>query len=306
MREKVYAHVASYARSSDIRGGVEFIGTLGVWIAMFWTSWWWAPLHALVSVRLFVVGVHDTGHMTLFKTPLYNDVALQIAGPLMLMPGMGWWRPMHNYHHRHSNDLDFHQNAQSAHLTVARYRARSAMSRAIYRYVTHPAVLFTQTAPLVLTIGQLVHMTTLREVGLQALALLLLYPVLTRYLVTIACADAFGMFLFHAQHTFPECVRVKGKDSFENGFYGSSFLQVPWWLRIFTAGIEYHHIHHLSSRVPSYRLADCHNEAPPGMWDGIRVLTFREGYDALWLALWSEEKKRLVTFHEVDTEKLLT
>ena len=273
---------------------------------MFWTSWWWIPLHALVSVRLFVVGVHDAGHMTLFKTPVYNDYALQIAGPLTCMPGMSWWRPLHNEHHSHSNDLDFNQNAQTAFLTVAKYHRMPAWRQKLQRYLTRPMVFLTQTAPLLMTIGQLIHLATAREVLFQGIAFAILYPVLLRYFTVFSLAGSFGVFLFHLQHTFPECVRVKGKDSFENGFYGSSFLQVPWWLRVFTAGIEYHHIHHLSSRVPSYRLAACHTEAPPGMWEGIRVLTVREGWDALWLALWSEEKKRLVTFHEVDTEKLLT
>jgi omega-6 fatty acid desaturase (delta-12 desaturase) len=306
MREKVYAHIAAYTTPSDVRGSIEFFGTLALWTAMFWTSWWWAPIHALVSVRLFVVGVHDAGHMTLFKTSVYNDYALQIAGPLTCMPGMGWWRPLHNAHHRHSNDLDHNQNSQTAFLTVSKFRRMPTWKQRVYRHFTRPMVFLTQTAPLLMTIGQLIHLDTPRDLLLQGLAFAILYPVLTRYMAVFSLAGSIGVFLFHLQHTFPECVRVKEKDSFTNGFYGSSFLQVPWWLRFFTAGIEYHHIHHLNSRVPSYRLAACHNDAPPGMWDGIRVITFREGWDALRLAMWSEEKKRLVTYDEVDTEKLLT
>jgi acyl-lipid omega-6 desaturase (Delta-12 desaturase) len=306
MRERVYAHIAGYATPSDIRGGLEFLGTLALWTAMFWTPWWCIPLHSLVSIRLFVVGVHDTGHMTLFKTPNYNDYALQLAGPLLCMPGMTWWRPLHNEHHRHSNDLDYNQNAQTAFLTVAKYYRMAWWKQRLHRYWTRPMVFLSQTAPLLMTVGQLIHIGSSRELLFQCMVFVILYPVMLRYMIQMAIAGSIGVFLFHLQHTFPECVRVKGKDSFENGFYGSSFLQVPWWMRFFTAGIEYHHIHHLSSRVPSYRLAACHNAAPPGMWDGIRVMTVREGWDSLTLAMWSEEKKRLVTFEEVDTEKLLT
>lgn len=306
MRDAVYAHIAQYAKPSDIRGGIEFFGTLGAWVAMFWTPWWCIPLHALVSIRLFVVGVHDAGHMTLFKTPKYNDYALQVAGPLMCMPGLSWWRPLHNEHHQHSNDLDFNQNAQTAFLTVTKYRRMAAWKQTVYRHLARPIVFLTQTAPLLMTLGQLVHIASVRELAFQCLVFLAVYPVMVRYVVQMSLAASLGVFLFHLQHTFPECVRAKGKDFFENGFYGSSFLQVPWWMRFFTAGIEYHHIHHLSSRVPSYRLAICHNAAPPGMWNGIRVITFREGWDALSLAMWSNAKKRLVTFEEVDAEKLLT
>jgi omega-6 fatty acid desaturase (delta-12 desaturase) len=306
MREKVYSHIASYATPSDLRGGIEFFGTLGAWTAMFWAPWWCIPLHALLSVRLFVVGVHDPGHMTLFRTPAYNDYALQLAGPLLCMPGMGWWRPLHNEHHQHSNDLDYNQNAQTAFLTVAKYRRMSGWKQSLFRYFTRPMVFVTQTAPLLMTVGQLIHIASTREFLFQCVAFVVLYPVMLRYIIQMAIASSIGVFMFHLQHTFPECVRVKGKDFFENGFYGSSFLQVPRWMRIFTAGIEYHHIHHLSSRVPSYRLRACHDAAPPGMWDGIRVITFREGWDALNLAMWSVEKNRLVTFEEVDAEKLLT
>jgi len=244
--------------------------------------------------------------MTLFKTPAYNDYALQIAGPLTCMPGMGWWRPLHNAHHRHSNDLDYNQNAQTAFLTVAKYRRMAWWKRGLYRYFTRPMVFLTQTAPLLMTIGQLIHLDTPRDMLLQGIALSILFPVLPRYMVVFSLAGSIGVFLFHLQHTFPECVRVRGKDFFENGFYGSSFLQVPWWLRFFTAGIEYHHIHHLNSQVPSYRLAACHNNAPPGLWNGIRAITIREGWDSLRLVMWSEEKKRLITYDELDAEKLLT
>lgn len=305
MREAVYAHIERYARPSDIRGGIEFFGTLGVWAALFWAPWWVLPVHVLMTTRLFVVGVHDPGHHSLFRTPKYNDWALQVAGPLLCMPGMSWWRPGHQYHHLHSNDLDYEQGSQTAPLSVTQYHAMSWWKQAAYRYFTRPIVLLTQAAPLGMTIGQIIRITTPREAFLQTMAFVLLYPVWTRYLCITTGAAAFGVFLFHLQHTFPECVRAKGKDFFDNGYSGSSFLQVPWWLRPFTAAIEVHHIHHLNSRVPSYRLYDCHNQAPAIMWSGIRKITFREGWDSLRLALWSDAKKRLVTFEEVDEERLL-
>jgi omega-6 fatty acid desaturase (delta-12 desaturase) len=82
-------------------------------------------------------------------------------------------------------------------------------------------------------------------------------------------------------------------------------LVLPEVLKLFTAGIEYHHIHHLSSRVPSYRLRACHEEAPLGMWDGIQTMTMRNGWDALQLTLWSDVKEKLVSFTELDKEILL-
>lgn len=303
-KEDVYDHIARYSTPSDLRGGWELGITLIPWVALFWAPWWTIPLHALVSVRLFVLGVHDAGHQSLFQTPSYNDLALRVVSPMVCMPGVSWWRPMHTYHHLHSNDLDFNQNAQTAFLTVAKYRRMSPWKRSIFRYFTRPWVFLTQTAPLLMTVGQLIRIGTSQEVLLQGLLFVMVYPAFGHYVTMMTLAGAFGVFLFHLQHTFPECVRANGKDFFENGFYGSSFLRVPWWLRFFTASIEVHHIHHLNSRVPSYRLYRCHTEAPPGMWAGVRAITFQEGWDSLRLAMWSEQTKRLVTFEEA--ENLLT
>lgn len=297
-KDLVYSHIAKYATPTDVRGGYELFVTIVPWVALFWAPWWTLPLHALFTVRLFVLGVHDAGHQSLFKTPAYNDLALRIVSPLVCMPGVSWWRPMHNYHHLHSNDLDFNQNAQTAFLTVSKYRRMSPWKQAMFRYFTRPVVFLTQTAPLLMTLGQLIRIATLEEFLLQCATFVMLYPVLGHYAAMMSLAGSFGVFLFHLQHTFPECVRAKGKDFFENGFYGSSFLRVPRWLQFFTASIEVHHVHHLNSRVPSYRLYSCHNEAPAGLWDGIRHITFQEGWDSLRLAMWSEDKKRLVTFEE--------
>ena len=307
MQEKVYGHIAKYARPADEEAAVEYVGTLGLWIALFWAPWWTLPLHALVTTRLFVVGVHDAGHLSLFSSPQLNEYALRITSPLFCMPGVGWWKPGHNYHHHHSNDLDYEQGSQTAPFTVRQFRAMKRWQRALYRYFATPIVVITQTAPLGMTLGQLIRIATWEEAAAQAFVFFVMFwtGVWMRYAAALVLGSSFGVFLFHLQHTYPECIRKKGKDYFENGFYGSSFLQLPEWLKLFTAGIEYHHIHHLNARVPSYRLRACHDEAPPSMWNGIRRITLREGWDALRLVLWSETKNRLVSFEDVDKEILL-
>lgn len=308
MQEQVCRHIGKYATPSNVMGGIEYIGTLGVWLMMFWTPWWCIPIHALVTIRLFIVGVHDTGHDSLFQSPWLNDTVLRFTGPLVWTPGRSLWRRGHNHHHRHSNDLAYNQLSQTASLTVAQFRALRWWKQALYRYATYPWVMLSQTAPLGMIVGQTLKIATWEEAILQTLVIfgMLWSGMFVRYIVISCCGATFGVFLFHLQHTFPECVRVKGKDHFENGYSGSSYLVIPWYLKLFTAGIEYHHIHHINSRVPCYRLRECHEEAPPDMWKGVRNITLREGWDSLKLTLWSESKNRLVTFDEVDKEILLT
>jgi len=73
-------------------------------------------------------------------------------------------------------------------------------------------------------------------------------------LVSLYIALACGMILFHVQHTFDDCLRKYNIDFFENGILGSSYFEIPAFFKFFSLGIEYHHIHHLNTRVPSYQL----------------------------------------------------
>ena len=86
-----------------------------------------------------------------------------------------------------------------------------------------------------------------------------------------------GFALFHTQHVFnPGYVRTGEAWSFKDAaLRGSSLLTiVPWWARWATLGIEYHHIHHLTTKVPGYRLRACHEALPAQQWlqAGVRML----------------------------------
>ena len=79
-------------------------------------------------------------------------------------------------------------------------------------------------------------------------------------------------------------------------------LRVPPWLKWFTMGIEYHHVHHLSVEVPGYRLQRCHEEAPPGLFpsDAVSELGLREFVRSLQLQAYDESVGRFVTFAELE------
>jgi omega-6 fatty acid desaturase (delta-12 desaturase) len=106
-------------------------------------------------------------------------------------------------------------------------------------------------------------------------------------------ASTVGMWLFYIQHQFektywaPEARWDYAKAALE----GSSYYDLPGVLEWFTGGIGYHHIHHLSPRVPSYRIARCHRES--SLFDGVPRITLREGFRCARLALWDEQTGRL-------------
>ena len=128
---------------------------------------------------------------------------------------------------------------------------------------------------------------------------------LVHALLAKALAAALGTFLFHAQHTFPGAVRSRGHTATARGYYdnamrGSTRFLLPDWLAFFTAGIEYHHIHHLNTRVPCYRLRECQEAAPQGIWAGVPEATFGSAWRDLDLVLYDEQQGRLISWAEYD------
>ena len=93
----------------------------------------------------------------------------------------------------------------------------------------------------------------------------------------------------------PDVERARG------GAYGSSHYDLPGVLRWFTANIGMHHIHHLSSRIPFYRLPEVLRDHPE--LRAVGRLTFFQSLKCVRLALWDDERRRLISFKEIRAEK---
>jgi len=117
------------------------------------------------------------------------------------------------------------------------------------------------------------------------------------YLVSLYLAAVLGMALFHLQHTYnPSYIAREGWNLKDSALHGSSILPIPWFLKVWTMGIEYHHIHHYSPYVPGYLLKRCHEEAPSNAWEGVVPLTYDDMAKSLFYTLYDEESKRFVSF----------
>ena len=130
----------------------------------------------------------------------------------------------------------------------------------------------------------------------------ILYHVLCLNIVTTSC----GVMLFHLQHGYNPSYIVNNEtyNQKDSGLIGSSFIQIPKYLKYFTGGIEYHHIHHMNSKIPNYNLEAYHNEvvSKSNMFDNIIKLYMTDCYNNLWLTLYDEDKKKYITFAEADEE----
>lgn len=266
---------------------------------------------ALLLVRMFIIQ-HDCGHGSFFTSKRASDVLGSVIGVLSLTP-YHYWKREHALHHASSGLLDRRGHGDIDTLTVEEYRARGAFARLKYRLYRHPLVLFL-IGPAIqfLAIQRLplqappadrkgwwsVHGTNL---GIAAVTTAMILAVgwqrflLVQLPITLL-ASSFGVWLFYVQHQYEGTYwRRKPEWSYtEAALRGSSWYDLGRVLQWFSGNIGLHHVHHLSSSIPNYRLKRCLDENPE-LRDVTR-LTFFESLRCARLALWDEEEQRLVGF----------
>ena len=264
-------------------------------------------------VRLFMIQ-HDCGHGSFFERRWANDWVGRVIGVLTLTP-YGHWRHAHAIHHASSGNLDERGIGDVDTLTVAEFAQLSRGRQLLYRVSRNPVFLLLIGAPYLFMVHYRVPARRMRSklVAWQstmttnlAIALILVLCVvvvgpwnfLLVQLPITWLASAIGVWLFFVQHQFEDGHWQSGEqwNVHSAAVLGSSHLHLPAVLRWFTANIGVHHVHHLSSRIPSYRLSEvlrCHPEL-----DGVNRITLRDTIGCFRLALWDEDKNKLVSFRE--------
>jgi omega-6 fatty acid desaturase (delta-12 desaturase) len=270
------------------------------------------PVTALFLVRTFIL-MHDCAHGSFFASRRANDTVGFITGVLTFTP-FAQWRRDHALHHASSGDLDRRGHGDFPTLTVREYRAKSRAARFGYRLVRHPLLLLLG-GPVKLAVGQRmsgnatepgtkqqssVVATNVAIVALLAVAMWALgwKSVVIVYLAPYYLAAMFGVWLFYIQHQFEDAYWAPHKDwdYVDAALHGSSHLRMPAVLNWFTGDIGLHHVHHVAPRIPNYRLRQCHAEN--ALFHASPTVTIRSGMAALRLALWDEDRQRLVRFRD--------
>jgi omega-6 fatty acid desaturase (delta-12 desaturase) len=315
-----------YREPSAARSLVELAVTfapLALLWALMWACyalglWWLGLLLAIPAagflVRLFMIQ-HDCGHGAFFRQRLANDWIGRALGVLTLTP-YDFWRRTHAVHHATSGNLQRRGMGDIDTLTVREYLALSFWGRLRYRLYRHPAVMF-GIGPAYLFIFQ--HrlpiglmrggwapwastMGTNAAVALIAAGLIWLIgvgPFLLVHGPIMLLAAAMGVWLFYVQHQFSDTSWDDDArwNLHEAALRGSSHYVLPGVLRWFTANIGVHHVHHLCSRIPYYRLQRVLRENPE--LGAIGRLTLWQSIKCVRLALWDESRKKLISFREM-------
>jgi len=312
--------VVRYQKPSFWRAMWQIINTLVPYAALWWlmylslaVSWWLtAPLAALAGaflVRVFII-FHDCGHGSFFKSKRANHAWGAITGVLTFTPYFNW-RWEHAVHHSNAGDLDRRGMGDVWTLTVEEYLESSRWKRFAYRLARNPVVLFV-IAPIFLFLvkqrfprpeapkreRRSVYWTNLALLGLASgLGWILgLKAYLLVQLMVLAVAGSTGVWLFYVQHQFEGVYweRSSEWDYTTAALKGSSFYKLPKVLQWFSGNIGFHHIHHLSPRIPNYHLERCHEAEP--LFQTVKAVTLLSSFKSFTFRLWDEQRRKLVGY----------
>ncbi len=318
--------LGAYRKSDYARSITELAITTLPLVTLWGAAWFmfslgyaWASLLIAIPaagflVRLFMIQ-HDCGHGTFFAHRHANDWVGRIIGTLTLTP-YDFWRRTHAIHHATAGNLDRRGIGDVDTLTVREYKARSRWGRLRYWLYRHPMILF-GVGPAYLFLLQYRLPVGLMRNGwrpwVSAMGTNLVVAMMITMLVwfigikafllvhlpTMLLAATAGVWLFYVQHQFEYTLWKRDGQWIlhEAALYGSSHYELPALLRWFTANIGVHHVHHLCSRIPFYRLPEVLRDYPE--LRNLGRVTLRESWRCVRLVLWDETQRRLVSFRSV-------
>jgi acyl-lipid omega-6 desaturase (Delta-12 desaturase) len=314
------AIVARYQQPSTWRALWQIIDSIVpyilLWYLMYWSlsvSWWITfPLAVLASgflIRIFII-FHDCGHGSFFKSQLVNDTVGFIAGVITFTPYYHW-RWEHAVHHAGSGDLDKRGTGDIWTMTVQEYLESSRWKRFAYRLARNPIVLFV-IAPIFLFLirqrfpspgaskreRESVQWMNLAILGMVT-GLIWIFGFKSYLLIQLTITGvggAIGIWMFYVQHQFEGVYWERGEDwdYTAAALQGSSFYKLPKILQWFSGNIGFHHIHHLSPRIPNYNLERCHKADP--LFQNVPSVTLLSSLKALTFRLWDEPLRQLVGY----------
>ncbi len=263
-------------------------------------------------IRIFII-FHDCGHRSFFKSAWANRVAGAIMGIMVFTP-FEKWHYQHKVHHATSGNLDKRGIGDVWTMTVDEYHYASRWKRFLYRSFRNPYLMFTVGPVFIIFITNRFSnkkMSRDQKIDIYftniiiALMIFLISMViglkafLLVQLPIVLLSHSIGVWLFYIQHTFEDVVweRTGRWDYKKSALEGSSFLKLPRIFQWFTGNIGFHHVHHLSSKIPNYNLEKCHNENE--MFKEVRPIILLSTFKALHLSLWDEANRQMVRFREL-------
>ena len=227
-----------------------------------------------------------------------------------------YWRRTHAIHHATCGNLQRRGIGDVDTLTLEEYSALSRLGRLRYRLYRHPIVMFGLGPAYLFFLQYRLPVGLMRDgwrpwfstmatnAAIALLAVFMMWlvgvgPFLLVHMPIMLLAASIGVWLFYVQHQFEDTHWAEDHawNVHEAALHGSSHYDMPAVLRWFTANIGVHHVHHLCSRIPYYRLPQVLRDHPALQSVGRLPLT--ESLRCVRLVLWDESQKRLISFREM-------
>ncbi|PTM54743.1 fatty acid desaturase [Desmospora activa] len=263
-------------------------------------------------IRIFII-FHDCCHHSFFKSRKANEILGTITGILTCHP-YHQWKHDHSIHHATSGNLNKRGTGDIWIMTVEEYEASSFWKRTAYRLYRNPFVMFVLGPFWIMLILNRFNRknarrkerlnTYITNVAIVSLSGLLCYAIgwqsfLMVQLPIFYISGAAGIWLFYVQHQFEDSYFEKEEewDYVKAAVDGSSFYKLPMVLQWLTGNIGFHHVHHLSPRVPNYYLEKAHDNTPD--LQKVTTITIASSLQAIRFRLWDEQNKRFVGFQDI-------
>ncbi len=302
----------------------QIINTIGPFIILWYlgykclfVSYWLALIPIVLAagflVRTFII-FHDCTHYSFFKSRRANRIIGTITGVLTLFP-FDQWGHDHSVHHATSGNLDKRGTGDIWTLTVDEYVKAPLKLRLAYRFYRNPFVMFGLGPIYVILLKNRfnrkgarkkerlnTYLTNILIVSLYGLICLIVgweaFLLIQGSIFLIS--GSVGIWLFYVQHTFEDSYFEENTEweYVLAAVEGSSFYKLPKLMQFLTGNIGYHHVHHLSPRVPNYNLEEAHNNTP--LLQNVPTITLATSLQSLRFRLWDEKKKKFVSFREVE------
>ncbi len=274
-------------------------------------------LTGLLMVRMFII-YHDYQHHAILHRSLPANIIMTAFGIFVLAPPSIWKRS-HDYHHAHNSKLFSASIGSYPIASKSKFLAMTPGERRIYLAIRHPATIILGYFSMFLVGMCLSSFISSPRRHLDSLLALVLHATLISLTITFAgwqtwlfaiqvpflIASAMGAYLFYAQHNFPTTT-FSGKEDWkyvEAALESSSYMVMNPVMQWFTGNIGLHHIHHLNSRIPFYRLSEAMRAIPELQAAKTTSLRPKDVMACFRLKVWDPELNRMVGFKEIRAPK---
>ncbi len=268
----------------------------------------------LLLVRMFVI-YHDHQHNAILNQSKAANFIMHSFSIYILAPSSIWKRS-HDFHHKHNSKLHVSDIGSFPTVTKEQYINFTNKQKLYYLALRHPLNIFfgyITVFMLSFCINSAVKSTRKHWDCLVALilhfsfgAILFYYGGVLALLLTLVIphtiACGLGSYLFYVQHNFPKVkFRLMQAWRYEHAAIEStSFFLMHPIMNWFTGNIGYHHVHHMNSRIPFYRLQEAMEKIPELQQVYTTTFSIKDIVACLELKLWDSEQNRMITLKELD------